>query len=274
VYKREASPEWRAPAALDCGAGERHALPTPGIPPTEARLSTPSATDYEAMIEHARALYRADQFDEARHLLRDALALGERLFGANAIELVPALTWLAMAISGKNYARTDHEELLLHQRILAITEAACPLDDPRVAGALYDVALNLSSLGKREESLPLMTRAFDIASHAYDEGHYFVSQVRGALGSLLVEMNRAAEGIPLLQKEALLADAKGHAASRMVAHWFLGPALLRAERWDEAITSLSTSLQLAEAQPQGGGRLAEELRTWLDEARAGQKRPK
>jgi uncharacterized protein HemY len=72
-----------------------------------------------------------------------------------------------------------------------------------------------------------------------------------------------------LQRETEIADGKARPAGRLAAHWFLGRALLQAKRWEEATRSLEASLQVAEARPTGGGAQAEQLRAWLEEAKAG-----
>lgn len=238
-------------------------------------MRIPSVAEYEETIERARALHRSDRRVEARDLLREAIRLGERIFENDQIGLVEALSLLASAIDNDTQGGPGcEEELAIHQRILDITEATCAADDPRTAKALYTVGLDLWVLKRHAEALDCVTRAFDIATRTHGDTHYFVSQVRGSLGSLLTEMGHLAEGIPLLRQEAAIADAQTSSASRMIAHWFLGASLLQAERWDEAILSFETSLELAEARPQGEGRQAEQLRTWLDEARAGRQRPR
>lgn len=235
---------------------------------------TPPSSKYENLIERGKERYRAGQFAEARDVFREAIRLGEQEYGPDARELIESLRWLAMAISEKDYSGSSNaEELPLHERVLRIAVTAFGPDDIRTAGAHYNVGLDLWGLRRLGEALQHFRRSFELAVKAHqDEGHYFVCQARGSLGGLLTEMGRFDEGIPLLQREAEIADSKGHAAGRLAAHWFLGSALLQAERWEEATRSLETSLQLAEARPtKGGSAQAKQLRAWLEDAKAGRK---
>jgi tetratricopeptide (TPR) repeat protein len=227
------------------------------------------ADRYQALLTRARELYRGDRFVEARALLDDALAVGERAFGADALELVSALKLLALALAEGTFGDHNLEgQLALHQRVLCVTERACGPDDRRTGGAWYVVGLDLWGLGRRHQSLACFRRALAIAQQAYDDEHYVVREVRGALGTLLSELGRDGEALPLLEREVEIADAHTHAGSRMIAHWYLGQALLRAQRWAESARSLEVALALAEARPRGGGTQAEQLRAWLRQARA------
>jgi tetratricopeptide (TPR) repeat protein len=233
-----------------------------------------SSTTYEGLVERGKELYRAGHFAEARDFFREALRIGEQEYGPDAAELIDSLRWLAMAISEKDYSgRSAVEELPLHERELRIAEKAFGPEDARTARAHYSVGLNLCVLARFDEALAHIRHSFELATTIHgDEGHPFVRQARGSLGTLLTEMSRFDEGIPLLQREAEIADRKGHPAGRFAAHWFLARALLKAKRWDEATRSIETSLQLAEARPKGGGAQAEELRAWLEQAKAGARR--
>jgi len=233
-------------------------------------MTSPS-TKYEELVDRGKELYRASQFAEARDVLREAIRVGEQEYGPDAAELIESLRWLAMAISEKDYsAAKTAEELPLHERALRIAQAAFGPDDARTAKAHYNVGLALWGLKRLDEALEHFQRSFELATMIHqDEGHYFVCQTRGSLGELLIEMSRFDEGIPLLQREAEIADGKGHVAGRFVAHWFLGRALLLAKRWEEATRSLETSLHLVNPTSKRGSEQAEQLRAWLEEAKTG-----
>src|SRR6185312_14055057 len=189
---------------------------------SERRISemTSPSTKYEELVDRGKELYRASQFAEARDVLREAIRVGEQEYGPDAAELIESLRWLAMAISEKDYsAAKTAEELPLHERALRIAQAAFGPDDARTAKAHYNVGLALWGLKRLDEALEHFQRSFELATMIHqDEGHYFVCQTRGSLGELLIEMSRFDEGIPLLQREAEIADGKGHVAGRFVAH--------------------------------------------------------
>lgn len=228
------------------------------------------ASRFEALLARGRDAYRRDRFAEARTLLGEALVAGEQVWGAGAMELVPVLKLLALAVAEGTFG--DHHlaaQLALHQRVMHITEEACGVEDRRTGHAVYAVGLDLWGLGRRDEALDCFVRALAVARRAYDDEHFVVREVRGALGNVLSELGRAEEAIALLRREAEIADRRAHAGNRMVAHWYLGQALLRARRWEESARSLEQALALADARPRGGGAQARQLRAWLNEARSG-----
>jgi tetratricopeptide (TPR) repeat protein len=227
------------------------------------------ADTYEALVARARDRYRSDRFHEARVLLGEALLVGEQAFGRDAFELVSALKLLALALAEGTFG--DHNldgQLALHERALQITERTCGPNDRRTGGAYYVVGLDLWGLHRREQALSCFRRALVIAQWAHDDEHYVVREVRGALGSLLSEMGHDDEAIPLLEREAEIADRHAHAGAQMVAHWYLGQALLRARRFAESARSLEQALVLANARARGGGAQAEQVHAWLRAARA------
>jgi tetratricopeptide (TPR) repeat protein len=225
--------------------------------------------EYQALLGRARELYRADRFADARAHLDAALRVGERVFGKDALELVTPLKLSALALAEGTFGDHNLEgQLALHERVLAITEHACGASDRRTGAACYAVGLDLWGLARREEALDCFRRALAIAKWAHDDEHYVVREVRGALGTLLSELGRHDEAIALLLREVEIAETHTHAGSRMVAHWYLGQALLRARRWAESARSLELALALADARPRGGGAQAEQLRAWLNAARA------
>lgn len=222
--------------------------------------------EFTRLMALAAKAYDADRFGEARAALRRALALAEERFGAEAVELIEVLQRLAMAIGEKKYRGGRlAERAKLHRRVLGISENGHGPDHDRTGRARQDLALDLWGLRRYDEAQELQRRAFDALARKYPDDHYLVRGARGALGSLLSDMGRSDDAIPFLEREAKLADAERHPASRLVAHYFLGQALMRSRRWGRARKVLETALGVAEAGRKGGGEWSRQLREWIGE---------
>lgn len=228
-------------------------------------MTSQSTDDLARLLRRGRNLYGSERYADAREVLRSAIAPCERTWGSDDVQLIEALEWLAMALSEKDYGVPPPEVVALHARMLRIAEAGYGPEHIQTGGALYIVSLDLASLGRRDEALAHRVRSFEIAHRVLGDDHHFVREVRGALGSMLTEAGRPEEAVPLLKREAEIADAQPHDVTRMIAHRSLGRALLRAGLPDEAVVSLQIALALAEATRSSLGR---ELGEWLDQARA------
>lgn len=222
------------------------------------------AREYGLRLERAKAQYGAGQYAKARDTLRKVIALGERVWGPDSLRLVDALDWLAMALDRKRHEPATPEELALHKRVLRIVERACGPEHISTAGALQRLALDHWGLRRMKAARALYERALRIAEGAVSADDWRIREIRGSLGSLLVEMRCAKDAVPHLQQDAVIVDAQNHALTRLITHRMLGRALLDSGRAREALVSLQTALDLATSG--GPAHLVPELRRWLDEA--------
>lgn len=222
---------------------------------------------YTNDFARAKAAYDADDFAEARRLMRGVLTRAEKIWGKNSVELVEPLKWLALATSAKNYGPAKRAEMDLNKRMLRILRRAYGDDDMRTAGAVERCALDLWGHGKRAQALRAYRRVLAVLErHIDDDAHYRMWSVLDATGALLIELGRTNEAIPFIERNARVADKGGHDVSRMIAHRLLARALIDAGRPHDAIASLDLALAFAKRRATNAPLIAE-LKSWLAEAR-------
>ncbi len=194
-------------------------------------------------------LYRQTSlWEKAESLLRRALAIEEKDYGANHTNVSAIINNLALlfqdtnrlskaeplfrralAIDEKAYG-PDHPEVAirlnnlasllyvtnhlteanpLYRRALAINEKAYGADHPNVATNLNNLALLLQATNRPTEAGPLFIRALAINEKAYGPDHPKVASALNNLATLFIDTNRLAEAEPLLIR-ALSIDEKAY----------------------------------------------------------------
>jgi tetratricopeptide (TPR) repeat protein len=177
-------------------------------------------------------LLRAGEIDEAERTARDAVALEQRIGGADNLELGRALDYLASVELAKGhypaaaelYARnltiiekslgTDHpnaaaaydnrgiaawsagrydDALADHRRAIAIRERVLGPDHPDLAVSLCNAANALLSLGEPAQAARSYERAIAIFEHARGADHPTLASFRLNLGSAYAELGRTAD---------------------------------------------------------------------------------
>ena len=128
---------------------------------------------------------------EAQEVLREALALTERLHGPDSLEAVQRLDDLARAIGLGSCGHRPPEVLELEERALAIREKLWGPVDPRLAPACWKVGVALAVESRYENALPLVERAVRLAERSSrGETHYLAT-----LANLYCQVGRLNDGI-------------------------------------------------------------------------------
>lgn len=111
---------------------------------------------------------------EAEAALRQAVALQEKIYGADSPPVGPTLDRLAIVLSDQG---RDAEALALDERAAAIRETTLGPEHPRLIDGLVDLAGSLSTLGRYDEAFARLHRADDIAVHAFgaDSAQRFIT---------------------------------------------------------------------------------------------------
>jgi tetratricopeptide (TPR) repeat protein len=235
-------------------------------PDTIARMNAEDIERYTKDFAQAKTAYEANDFAGARRLMRGVLTRAERIWGKHSVEIVEALTWLALSTSGKNYGPSKAVEIDLHKRIHRIFRRAYGDDDTRTAGAVESCALDLWGHGKRAQALRGFLGVLKVLErHLNDDTHYRMGFVLDAVGALLIELGRAKEAVPLLERNVRAAEKGGHDVTKMIAHRLLARALIDAGRRHEAIASLDIALEIAKQRATNAPLIAE-LKSWRVEA--------
>ena len=149
------------------------------------------------------ALSRSD----ARHaelLLRRALAIRERVLGADALPVSTTLINLGAALDDLGRAQ---EALPLLTRALAIRQKTLAPDDPQIAIALNDLADSTGALGRYREALVLHERALAIQERSLGPDHPDTAISIGNVATMLESLGRLNEAIGL-QQRAVAIDEK------------------------------------------------------------------
>ncbi len=103
----------------------------------------------------AHAHHVQQHYAHAEKLYRERLAMAEKLFGADALQVADALTDLSASLADDG--RLD-EAVALGERALAIYDAKGPTDHPEWTETIITLGEHLVKAGREREALPLLER--------------------------------------------------------------------------------------------------------------------
>lgn len=180
--------------------GEERALGKHYVAAFEAWASEPGREDEHiayAANEVAYFLDAAGLHAEAEPLLRQALAIGERSFGADHPKLATYLNNLGMLLFTTNRP-ADAEPLM--RRALAALEGSNGVDHPNVATVLNNLAGVLEATGRQGEADQVWRRALAMEEQHFGPDHPRVARRLHNLAGLCEETNRPVEAESLYRR--------------------------------------------------------------------------
>jgi tetratricopeptide (TPR) repeat protein len=161
--------------------------------------SAPSLFDRMGQYLHGRAMLPL-----AEALYRDAIAFGEKRFGADALEIAPFKNNLANVLSALG-RRSEAEPIL--RDALKVQEERLGLDDPGRARILTSLAWLLHELGKPREGEAMLREAISAGERVLGRRHPHVAVRINNLALMLQYEGRAEEAEALL-REAIAAGER------------------------------------------------------------------
>ena len=171
----------------------------------EAQRFVDSEKNTATVLNNLALLLKAtNRREEAEPFLRQALAIDEKIFGAEHPEVAANLSNLAQLLRAMNRL-AEAEDLI--KKALAIDEKHYGAEHPKVASRLSNLASLFKATNRLAEAEPLMKRALAIDEKHYRPEHPEVAASLNNLASLFKATNRLAEAEPLMKK-ALAIDEK------------------------------------------------------------------
>jgi eukaryotic-like serine/threonine-protein kinase len=231
--------------------GDRLARPAEALalrPFAEAALARAGAGDADSGAwENSLGLLliQLGRYDEARVELERAVALRERAFGPDHIEVARSVNNLG--IVAESQGRLD-DARAYDERALHIFETTLGPSHPYVSSALVNLALVCMRTGRLDEASLLLTRALAVREGALGPDHPEVTYPLTAQGMVLIKQGRCAEAVPLLERAARLAE-KGRGADHPLIAFpltSLGDALRCQGRGAEAVAVLERAVRIRE----------------------------
>jgi len=137
------------------------------------------------------------QYEQAEPLLQRALAIRERVLGADHPDTANSLNNVATLY--QNQGRYNEAEPLF-QRALSILEQVFGAEDPHTTASLNNLALLYNDQGKYEEAEPLYQHALAILEKVYGPDHPDVALALNNLGMLYNDQGRYDQAEPLFQR--------------------------------------------------------------------------
>jgi len=168
--------------------------PSPRAPAEDRTAALARAT---ALIERALALHGEGKYADATTPAREALALRERLLGADHPDVAEALNALALVLQ---YQGLHAEAHALFVRSLALQEKALGPDHPSLATAVNNLGALLQDEGKFAEAKPYLERALAIDEKALGKAHPEVATDAHNLASLLHDLGEYATARTLYER--------------------------------------------------------------------------
>jgi len=170
------------------------------------RASARENDDAEALYTEVMRLYQQGRYEEAIPLAERALAIQEKAFGPEHLEIATSLNNLAALYWTRgNYARAEP----LYKRALAIQEKVFGPEHPAVAESLNNLGVLYWSQGDHARAEPLYKRALAIREKILGLEHPDVGQSLNNLALLYLSKSDYARAEPLL-KRALAIREKVH----------------------------------------------------------------
>ncbi|MGB3544951.1 tetratricopeptide repeat protein, partial [Rubrivirga sp.] len=156
-------------------------------------------TEMEATLGLATQLVEADSLEAALPLFQQATDLATRSFGPTDPRTADALYEYADAVQASGDLEGAER---VHEQALEVYERAYGSGDYRTARSLYTLAnlLHESDLEDAERFYRSALEAYNAST--LDSDHLWREYVRVALGGLLLETDRPAEALPLLETGA------------------------------------------------------------------------
>ena len=155
------------------------------------------ANERDALNKQVVQLYQAGKYAEATEVAKRALALAERQFGPEHLDIGTPLNNLgALYWAQGRYAEVEP----LYKRSLAIREAALGADHPDVGQSLNNLAGLYWAQGRYAEAEPLYKRSLAIREAALGPDHPDVGGTLNNLAGLYDRQGRTAEAEPLYKR--------------------------------------------------------------------------
>ena len=142
-------------------------------------------------------------FADAELLFRRALAIYEKSFGPDHLNVVAGLNNLALLLKQTN-RHWDAEPLF--RRALAITEKSFGPDRPDIAAILNNLAWLLEETNRHWDAEPLFRQALAITEKSFGPDHPNVASVLNNLASLLKRTNRHGDAEPLFRRALAITE--------------------------------------------------------------------
>lgn len=153
--------------------------------------------DLTALNAEVSNLYQQGRYDEAIPIAQRALAIAEKLRGAEQTGLITAATQLAMVYQASgNYAEAEP----LFKRALATGEKLLAPVDSNVAALVNNLAELYRNEGRFPEAEPLYRRALAIWEKASGRDHPDVATALNNLALLYKAQGRYREAEPLYKR--------------------------------------------------------------------------
>lgn len=180
--------------------GEERTMGKAYVQSFELWARAPGRPDLEVALAANRIVFFLESafiYEEAEPLLRRALVISERIYGASDPNVATDLNNLAWLLKETN--RMSEAEPLM-RRALAISEQSLGANHPNVARDLSNLALLLGGTSRLMEAERLARRALAISEQSYGTNHPDVLRDLNNLAGLMYTTNQIAEAEPLLRR--------------------------------------------------------------------------
>jgi CHAT domain-containing protein/tetratricopeptide (TPR) repeat protein len=156
-----------------------------------------------ALGAEATQLYRQGKYADGISVAERALALAERLYGRDHIDVAHSLNNLATLydVQGRHA-----EAEAAYRRALTISEKALGPDHPDLGTALNNLAVLYRAQGRYSEAEPLYKRSLAIAEKSLGPDHPLVSTSLNNVAALYESQGRYADAEPLYKRSLAIAE--------------------------------------------------------------------
>ena len=152
----------------------------------------------------ALVLQDLGQFEEARDLLRRALASDKKSFGSGGHPSI-AITQSNLAAVLKDLGQLE-EARDLPRQALASDEKSFEPGYPSIARSQSNLAMVLKDLGQLEEARGLLRQALESAENSFEPGHPSIALRQSNLAMLLKDLGQLEEARDLLRRALAAAE--------------------------------------------------------------------
>jgi tetratricopeptide (TPR) repeat protein len=225
-----------------------------------------------ALLTNGNAAYRSKDYDVAIDAFTRAIAIASREWGDHAYQMVYPLLGLARAL-GRGYGIDPHPDIAivldLEGRAVAIAENYPAIYDQQLPRMVGGLGSTLRIAGQNKEAVHCLEKCVAISERVFGDT-WDTAHALGNLASLLLEMKRADDALPLFQRSLTIEESLQHERTNFATPALLGRCLLDLGRREEALPYLETAFAIGLDRGRALGKQTSgpiELREWIEEAR-------
>lgn len=195
------------------------------------RLFGKEHPDYLRALSNYASSVTAINPAEGLPLLREALGLSEKLYGADSIVTIKAVSVLGLAVQQTGHPR---EAVAMAQRVVATQRRSLDADSLTLCESLNNLGQSLEDLGDYEQAVAAMRESYEIAQRNAETPAWVLHLLRYNLGGVMTTAGHYNEALALQLPEIPPAALEAWSMGSGIRHGQIGTLYREMGRYADA----------------------------------------